>query len=109
MKRVWRFLFGSVTADILMLIGVVLLGVSLHFRVNAVEVMVVDPSIRGTWFHMLLLITTMPALMVLLFAGYGIVAHVLAFFVQFCLFLALGRLLAFLLSIVVQQKSNKSS
>ncbi len=108
MKKVLRFLFGSITADIFMLIGVVLLGLTLYFGVNPVEATVVHPLIRGTWFHMLLLVTTMPPLVVLLFAGDSIVGLVLMFFVQLCVFSALGRILAFLFSFVGRHKSNKS-
>ena len=109
MKKVLRFLFGSIIADIFMLIGVVLLGLTLYFGVNPVEATVVHPLIRGTWFHMLLLVTTMPPLVVLLFAGDSIVGLVLMFFVQLCVFSVLGRILAFLFSFVVQHKSDNSS
>lgn len=109
MKKVLLFLFGSVTADIFMLIGVVLLSLTLYFGVNPVEATVVHPFIRGTWFHMLLLVTTMPALVVLMFAGDSIVGLVLMFFVQLCVFSTLGRILAFLFSFVAQHKSKNSS
>lgn len=109
MKKVLGFFFGSVTANILMLIGIVLLSLTLYFGVNPVEATVVHPLIRGTWFHMFLLVTTMPALVVLMFAGDSILGLVLMFFVQLCVFLALGRVLAFLFSFVAQQNGKNSS
>ncbi len=98
MKNVLRFIFGSVTADIFMLIGVVLLGLALYFGVNPVEASVVHTLIRGTWFHMLLLVATMPALVILIFAGDSIIFLVVMFVVQLCVFFALGRSFAFLFS-----------
>ena len=92
-----------------MLIGVALLGLTLYFGVNPVEATVVHPSIRGTWFHMILLVTTMPALVVLMFGEGSIVGFVLAFFVQLCVFWTLGRIFSFLFSFVVQHKSNNSN
>ena len=109
MKKVLRFLFGSVTVDIFMLIGVVLLGLTLYFGVNPVEATVVHPLVRGTWFHMLLLVTTMPALVVLFLAGDMIVGFALMFFVQICVFWVFGRILAFLFSFVAQHKGKNSS
>ena len=103
MKKVLRFLFGSIAADIGMFIGVVLLILTLYFGVNPVEATVVHPLIRGTWFHMLLLITTMPALLVLFIAGDMIAGFALMFFVQICVFWVLGRILTFLFSIFTQK------
>jgi len=108
-KKVLPFLFGSVTADVFMLIGAVLLGLALYFGVNPVEATVVHPLIRGTWFHMLLLVVTMPALVVLMFAGDSIVGLVLMFFVQLCVFWTLGRILVFLFSFAAQRRSKNSS
>ena len=108
MKKVLQFLFDSITVDIFMFMGVVLLGLTLYFGVNPVEATVVDPLIRGTWLHMLLLITTMPALLVLFIAGDMIAGFALVFFVQICVFGVLGRILTFLFS-VFTQKDNESS
>ena len=92
-----------------MLIGVVLLGLALYFGVNPVEASVVHPLVRGTWFHMVLLVTTMPALVVLMFAGDSIVGLALMFLVQLCVFWTLGRMLAFLFSFDSQHHSTNSS
>lgn len=108
-KKVLRLLSGSITADIFMLIGGALLGLTLYFGVNPVEAMVVDPLIRGTWFHMLLLVTTMPALIIMMFVGDTWVAFVLMFIVQIVVFLLLGRGFAFVFSIVGRHKNKKSS
>ncbi|MHC4385976.1 MAG: hypothetical protein ACYTEU_10845 [Planctomycetota bacterium] len=43
------------------LIGIVLMSLTLYFRVNPAEGSVVDKAILGTLFHMVLLLTTMPA------------------------------------------------
>jgi len=106
MKKVLRFLFGSITVNISMFIGIALLILTLYFEVNPVEATVVHPLIRGTWFHMLLLITTMPALLVLFLTGDIISGFALMFFVQICVFWVLGRISAFLFSVFTQNKVN---
>ena len=103
MKNVLQFCFGNVTADISMFIGVVLLSLTLYFGVNPVEASVVDPLIRGTWFHMLLLVMTMPALIVWIFIGDSTVGLVVVFFVQLCTYMALGRFLDFLFGLLKKQ------
>ena len=92
--------------DIFMFIGVVLLCLTLYFGVNPVEATVVDPLIRGTWFHMLLFITTMPALLVLFIAGDMIAGFVLMFFAQICVFWAFGRISLFLFSVFTQKDTE---
>jgi hypothetical protein len=106
MKKVLRFLFGSITVDIFMFIGVVLLCLTLYFGVNPVEFTVVDPSIRGTWFHILLFITTIPALLVIFIAGDMIAGFALMFFIQICVFWMFGRILVFLFSVFTQKDTE---
>ena len=89
-KEILLFIFGSAAANIFMIIGVVLLGLTLYFGVNPADGSVVDPLVRGTWIHIFLFVTTMPALMILLIAGDGIVGFALKFFIQTCVFWTLG-------------------
>ena len=106
MKKVLRFLFGNITVDIFMLMGVFLLCLTLYFGVNPVEATVVDPMIRGTWFHMLLFITTIPALLVLFIAGDMIAGFALMFFVQICVFWTVGRIFVFLFAVFTQKDTE---
>jgi hypothetical protein len=59
MKRKW--LYSNILSFALVIIGVVLLSLTLKYRVNPVEGSVVDPNILGTSLHYILLPTTMPA------------------------------------------------
>ena len=106
MKKILFFLFGSVAANIFMIIGVLLLGLALYLGVNPAEASVVHPLVRGTWIHMFLLVTTIPALMALLIAGDGIVGLTLMVLIQICVFWTLGRIWALLFSSVAQHKSK---
>jgi hypothetical protein len=103
-KKILLFIFGSPTACIFMIIGVVLLGLALNFGVNPADGSAVDPLVRGTWIHIFLFVTTMPALMVLLVAGDGIVGFALMFFIQICVFWVLGKIWALLLSSITQRE-----
>jgi hypothetical protein len=108
-KKILLFIFGSAAANIFMMIGVVLLGLTLNFGVNPADGSAVDPLVRGTWIHIFLFVTTMPALMVLLVAGDGIVGFALMFFIQICVFWTLGKILALLLSFITQQEKQNGS
>ena len=103
------FIFGSAAANIFMIIGVALLGLTLYFGVNPAEYSVVDPLVRGTWIHIFLFVTTMPALMVLLVAGDGIVGYALMFFIQACVFWTLGKIWALLFSSITQPRKQNGS
>jgi hypothetical protein len=105
-KRILLFIFGSTATNIFMIIGVLLLGLTLNFGVNPADGSAVDPLVRGTWIHIFLYVTTMPALMVLLVAGDGIVGFALMFFIQICVFWTLGKIWALLWSAIAQQKSR---
>ena len=101
--------FGNAMTNIFMIFGVVFLCLTLYFGINPAESSIVDPLVSGTWIHIFLFITTIPALMVMLVGGHGIVGFALMFFLQTCAFWILGRLLSLLLSSIAQQKSNKNS
>lgn len=103
------FIFGSAAANIFMIIGVALLGLTLYFGVNPAEYSVVDPLVRGTWIHIFLFVATMPALTVLLVAGDGIVGYALMFFIQACVFWTLGKLWALLFSSIAQLKKQNGN
>jgi hypothetical protein len=103
------FIFGSAAANIFMIIGVALLGLTLYFGVNPAEYSVVDPLVRGTWIHIFLFVTTMPALTVLLVAGDGIVGYALMFSIQACVFWTLGKLWALLFSSIAQLKKQNGN
>jgi hypothetical protein len=108
-KKILLFIFGGAAANIFMIIGVVLLGLTLYFGVNPAEFSVVNPLVRGTWIHIFLFVTTIPALMVMLVAGDGIVGFALMFFIQTCVFWTLGRVWALLFSSIAQQKRKNGS
>jgi len=61
LKKLTQMLFADVIAIVFVIIGVILLSLTLVFRVNPVEGSVVNDAIVGTTFHWFLLITTMPA------------------------------------------------
>ena len=85
------------------LTGIILLILTLLFRVNPVEGSVVNESIRGTPFHMFLFFTTMPAYMAGLFAGAGtFLTFPLMFLFQIILFALLGSLFRLIHNAVVR-------
>ena len=108
-KKILPFIFGSAAANIFMIIGVVLLCLTLYFGVNPADGSVVNPLVRGTWIHIFLFITTIPALMVMLVAGDDIVGFALMFFMQTCVFWTLGRVWVFIFSSITQQKGKNGS
>ncbi len=108
MKKIFIFLFGNVVSNSFMIIGVLLLCLALYFEVNPVEASVVNPLIRGSWIHIFLFVTTMPALMVLLIAGDGIVSLALMFLIQMGVFWSMGRISALLFSFIGQRKIKKA-
>lgn len=108
-RKIMLLIFGNAIANIFMIIGVVLFGLTLYFGINPAEGSVVDPLVRGTWIHAFLFIATIPALTVMLFAGDGIIGFTLMFFSQTCVFWILGRLSALLFSSIAQQKRKNDS
>ena len=69
------------------IIGVILLTLTLIFRVNPVEGAVVSEAVRGTLFHNLLLYTTMPAWIAGMVVGFStFLAYPLMFLFQIALF-----------------------
>jgi len=74
--------------------GVVLMVLTLHFRVNPVEGSVVAKAICGKPFHYILLITTMPAWIAGVFlGGTTILSYPLMFIFQALFYACLGLLL----------------
>jgi hypothetical protein len=109
MKKILIFLFRSVPSNIFMIIGLLLLCLTLYFGVNPADGSAVNPLVRGTWFSIFLFITTIPALVVLLIAGDGIVGFALMFFIQLCVFWTLGRVWASIFPTTAKQKSKNGS
>ncbi|MGD0655593.1 MAG: hypothetical protein ABSA16_14730 [Thermoguttaceae bacterium] len=56
-----KWLRPDIISRVFVIVGVVLLILTLKFRVNPIEGSVVNPAIRGTALHWILLYTTMPA------------------------------------------------
>ncbi len=76
------------------LAGVILLSLTLFFRVNPVEGSVVDEKILGTPFHFFLLCTTMPAWIAGVVVGFTtFMSFPLMFLFQIIIFTFLGLLL----------------
>ena len=109
LKRILQFVFGSTTANIFMIAGVVLLGVALHFGINPADGSAVDPRLHETWILIFLFITTIPAMFMMIVAGDGIVGYALMYLLQVCVFWSLGRLLAFLILVMARQTRKKHS
>ena len=75
-------------------VGVVLMALTLYYRVNPVEGSVVNEAVRGTWFHYVLMVTTMPAYITgLVLAPFLKVFVPAVFIVQIILYTCLGLLL----------------
>lgn len=82
-------------------IGLLLMALTVYFRVNPVEGSVVHESIRGTAVHYLLLMTTMPAYIAGMLVGNAAwISYVLMFTVQAVLYACLGLLLRFIIRIL---------
>ncbi len=56
-----KWLRPDIISAVFVIVGAVLLILTIKFRVNPVEGSVVDPGIRGTALHWILLCATMPA------------------------------------------------
>jgi len=106
-KNTFRFVFGSVTANISMVVGIALLVLALNLGINPADGSAVNPLVRGTWIAIFLFLATIPAMAAMLFAGDGIVGFALMFFLQTAMFWALGRVVVCLLSAMVQQNKNR--
>jgi uncharacterized membrane protein len=101
---------------VFVIVGVVLLILTLKFRVNPIEGSVVNPAIRGTVLHWILLYTTMPAWI----AGVSLsdkisgnnyeFAAVLMFLIQVLLFYFLGKIMSLVFAIIRNRcwKSGKT-
>ena len=85
--------------------GIVLMALTLYYRVNPVEGSVVNEAVRGTWLHYVLMITTMPAYIAgLVLASFLKVFVPAVFIVQIILYTGLGLLLRLIHRLVFPRK-----
>lgn len=91
MKRFAGILFGSTVANVLMVVGVVLLGFAVHLGVNPVDGSVVDSSVRDTWIPIFLFLAAAPAMAVMFVAGGGVIGFPLMYLAQIFAYWAVGR------------------
>ena len=111
-----KWLRPDIISAVFVIVGAVLLILTIKFRVNPVEGSVVNPAIRGTTLHYILLFTTMPAwiagesLSNISFKDSYEFAIALMFIFQVLLYLFLGKVVSFLVSVIWNRcsKSNKS-
>ena len=101
LDKLIKSLFTDPFAVVLEIIGVILLVLTLVFGVNPFEGSVVNDAIRGTAFHWILFVTTMPAF----FAGcvvgmWTVLSFPLMFVLQIILYWFLGKVLRFLFNAV---------
>lgn len=88
------------------LVGVILLSLTLFFRVNPAEGSVVDENIIGTPFHYFLYFTTMPAWIAGIFIGRStFLSFPLMFLIQIIIFSFLG----FLFYLALRPRHNDTS
>ena len=93
-KETVRKIVCDLYVIVLVLMSVVLMALTLYFRVNPVEGSVVDEAICGKPFHYVLLITTMPAWIAGVFlGGVSILSYPLMFIIQIAIYTGLGILL----------------
>ncbi len=91
------------------IIGVVLLTLTLIFRVNPVEASVVNEAIVGTPFHFFLLCTTMPAWIAGIVIGFTtIISYPLMFLFQIIIFTFLGLLLRLIHRAIIRSLHSHS-
>jgi hypothetical protein len=111
-----KWLRPDIISAVFVLVGVVLLILTLKFRVNPVEGSVVNPAVRGTTLHLILLYTTMPAWTAGLTLGeiasvdnYE-TAVVLMFLIQVLLYYLLGKIVYLVVAIIRNRcwKSGKT-
>lgn len=106
MQKIMSTIFGNAITNIFMIIGVALFCLTIYFDINPAESSIVDPLVRGTWIHIFIFITTIPALTVMLVGGDGIVGFALMVFSQICVFWILGRISSLLFAAIIQQKKK---
>ena len=101
LNKLVKSLFADAFAVVLEIIGVILLVLTLVFGVNPFEGSVVNDAIRGTAFHWILFVTTMPAFIAGCIVGMGtVLAYPLVFVFQIILCWFLGKVLRFLFNAV---------
>ena len=103
----------DIISTVFVIVGAVLLILTIKFRVNPVEGSVVNPAIRGTALHWILLYTTMPAwtagftLGEIAFVDNYETAVVLMFLIQVLLYYFLGKI-AYLVVAIIRNRCCKS-
>lgn len=112
MKLKW--LFPNVLTICFVVIGAALLYLTIMYRVNPVEGSVVEPSVRGTALHYVLLFTTMPAWIAgFLLSGMLLgctekLAIVLMFLFQVLFYYFLGKLISLIVAIIRNHRRKSS-
>jgi hypothetical protein len=103
-KRIFRKIVCDPYVIVSVCVGVVLMALTLYFRVNPAEGSVVDEAVRGTWFHYVLMVTTMPAYIAGLVLGPFLKVFIpIVFVVQIILYTVLGLLLRLIHRLVFPQ------
>lgn len=93
-KETFRKIMRDPYVVLLVFISVVLMALTLYFRVNPAEESVVDEAVRGKPFHYVLLVTTMPAWIAGVFLGGAtVLSYPLMFIIQIIIYTGLGLLL----------------
>ena len=88
------------------LTGIVLMALTLLFRVNPVEGSVVHNAVRGTMFHYVLLVTTMPAWIAGIFLSRaGISPYPVMFIFQIILYVIIGLVLRWIAHKISRRRS----
>jgi hypothetical protein len=114
MKIKWRR--PDIISSVFVIVGIVLISLTVAFRVNPAEASVVNPAVLGTTLHYILLFTTMPAwiagvlLSGMLYKSSYEFAVGLMFLCQVLLYHFLGKIVSFLVAVVWNRrwKSGKS-
>jgi hypothetical protein len=98
MNHVLRNVFADPVAVAFAVVGVLLLGVALHFGVNPADGSVVDASIRETWIPIALFIASLPAMAVMFLTGGGVIGLPLMYLAQIIVYWGLGRAVSWAVS-----------
>ena len=109
LEKVIKALLSNVVAIIFVIIGNILLALTLLYRVNPAEGSIVDEAIIGTTFHLVLLITTMPAWIAGAVVGMTtFISYPLMFVSQTILYWFLGKLVQLLCKIIISPLKKNS-
>lgn len=91
MKRIFHLAFGNAAANVLMVVGGLLLALALHYGVNPADGSVVDASVRDSWIPVFLFLATIPAMAMRFLTGGGPISTALMYLAQIGCYWALGR------------------